>query len=418
MAFLSVNPDSTLLASNCFPVLTEERGLREKAAAFLPVATCGAALLLLVGIVFASSTRLGDEPLSLAESGSENRLPAAPEFAGISHWLNSDPISLSDLRGSVVLVDFWTYSCVNCLRTIPQLKAWQDLYGNDGLKIVGVHTPEFQFEKDPLNVQLAADTQGVTWPIALDNDYITWDNFRNNFWPTKYLIDHRGRLRYYRIGEGNYQTFEEEIRALLLEAGRDLSDYPSTVPMEHLPDSRYEEAVDKHVTRELYAGYARGKYEREYNGLGYVNHPEYYAGPSRILELEAPRYLQPDQLYFQGSWRNEDQRALHATAVTGFQDYMALVYSARTVNVVFSREGERPVKVRVKLDGQYLTTGNRGADVTIAPDGESYLLVDESRMYQVVRSPEYVQRRKLELSVNARGLGVYAFTFGVFAVGP
>lgn len=383
-----------------------------------PFILCGLAILALSFMVLALSSRLGSEPRPVEELGAGNRFPEAPRFEGISHWLNSEPITLSELRGNVVLVDFWTYTCVNCLRTVPQLREWHDLYSDDGLRIIGLHTPEFEFEKDPANVLTAARSLDVTWPVGLDNDYVTWDNFENVFWPTKYLIDHRGRLRYHLIGEGNYETFEGEMRSLLVEARSDLSDDPPTPAMDHLPDARFEEAPDKHITQELYTGYDRGHFQREYHGIGFVGQPEYYAAPGRTLELEAPEYLEPDQLYFQGTWRNEGQRALHLGDEANFEDYVALVYSARTVNAVMSPEGAEAVRVLVKLDDQFLVEENRGADVAIGPDGESYLLVDEARMYRVVEKPEYAQRKKLELSVGGKGLAVYAFTFGIFAQGP
>ena len=379
---------------------------------------CGLALSVMTLAVLLFGAGIGTPAPSVDGRSSSAQFPPAPQIDGISHWVNSEPVSLTDLRGKVVLVDFWTYTCVNCLRTVPQLRAWNNLYADDGLRIIGVHTPEFEFEKDPSNVLEAAQTQGVSWPVALDNDYVTWDNFQNIFWPTKYLIDHQGRLRHRRIGEGNYISFEEELRSLLLEAGSDLSDDPPTQALDHMPDARFEEAPDKHITRELYAGYDRGDFEREYYGVGFVGQHEYYGGPDRTLVLEAPDYLEPDQLYFQGSWQNEDQRALHAGEATGFEDYVALVYSARTVNVVMSSDSEGPVKVRVRLDDEFLTEENRGVDVAIGPDGESYLLVDEPRMYRVVEKPEYAQRKELQLGVNSEGLGIYAFTFGIYAEGP
>ena len=375
-------------------------------------------MLALTIIVLAFAPRLGSEPPSVEELRAGSRYEPAPEIEGISHWLNGEPVVLSDLRGNVVLVDFWTYTCVNCLRTIPQLRIWHDRYTDDGLRIIGIHTPEFEFEKNPANVMAASQDQGVTWPVALDNDYVTWDNFENIFWPTKYLIDHRGRLRYRLIGEGNYQTFEEEMRSLLQEAGSDLSDAPPTLAMEHLPDARYEAAPDRYITPELYAGYDRGDFQREYYGVGFVGQHEYYDAPNRTLDLVAPEYLEPDQLYFQGIWRNEGQRALYAGEGKDFEDYVALVYSAKTVNVVMSSEVVEPVKVRVRLDDEFLTEENRGADVIIGGYGESYLMVDEARMYRVVEKPEYSQRRELELGVNSEGLAVYAFTFGIFAEGP
>ncbi len=383
-----------------------------------PFLLCGLVLMALTVAVLAFAPRLGSEPVSLAELRAGDRFPEAPEFDGISHWLNSEPVALSDFRGDVVLVDFWTYTCINCLRTIPQLLDWHDLYSDDGLRIVGIHTPEFEFEKDPENVLNAAQDLGVSWPVALDNDYVTWDNFENIFWPTKYLIDHRGRLRYRLIGEGNYQILEDEMRSLLMEARGDLSDDPATLAMDHLLDARYEEAPDKHITQELYTGYDRGDFQREYYGVGYVGQHEYYEAPNRTLELEAPEYLEPDQLYFQGAWLNEGQRALYSGRASDFEDHIALVYSARTVNVVMSSDDAGPVKVRVKVDNSFLTEEERGADVIIGADGESYLMVDEARMYRVVEMPAYSQRRKLELGVNSGGLAVYAFTFGIYAEGP
>ncbi len=389
-----------------------------KASSSATLFLCGLVLLLLSGAVLFFATSLGSEPPTVEELRTGNSFQPAPEIEGISHWLNSEPTALSELRGNVVLVDFWTYTCVNCLRTIPQLRAWHDQYSDSGLRIIGIHTPEFEFEKDASNVLAAAEAQGVTWPVALDNDYVTWDNFENLFWPTKYLIDHRGRLRYYRIGEGNYETFEEEMRSLLLESGSDLTDTPPTLAMEHLPDARYEAAPDKNITPELYTGYDRGDFQREYYGVGFVGQDDYYQAPNQTLELDIPEFLEPDQIYFQGTWRNEAQRALHARESTGFEDHIALVYSARTVNVVMSSDNVEPVKVRVQVDGEFLTEGNRGEDVIIGADGESYIMVDADRMYRAVEMPEYGQRRKLELSVNSEGLAVYAFTFGIFAEGP
>ncbi len=418
LAWHRANPVSVYMSSNHSPNSHEAIGNDVKTGFPVMALLFGLALLLLVIVVLAGAPSLGAEPPSLADLRSGKQLPPAPEIAGIAHWINSEPTAISDLHGNVVLVDFWTYTCVNCIRTISQLRAWDEFYSDDGLKIIGIHTPEFEFEKDPGNVLAAAQALGVTWPVALDNDYETWDNFENIFWPTKYLIDHRGRLRYRLIGEGNYRNLEEELRLLLLEAGGDLSDDPLTPAMEHLPDARYQDAVDKHVTRELYTGYDRGDFEREYYGAGFVGQRQYYDVPDRTLELDAPEYLEPDQIYFQGAWRNEAQRSLHAVETTDFQDFVALVYSSRTVNVVMSSEGEGTVRVRVKLDDRFLTDENRGADVVIGADGESYLLVDESRMYRVVESPQYAQRRKLELGVNAEGLAVYAFTFGIFAEGP
>ena len=141
----------------------------------------------------------------------------APDFAGIDGWLNSTPLTMQELRGKVVLIDFWTYSCINCLRTLPHVEAWYRMYRKDGLVVVGVHTPEFAFEHVPSNVRAAVKRLGVRYPVALDNDYGTWNAYGNQYWPAKYLIDRNGHIRYAHFGEGNYDVTEENIRSLLGE---------------------------------------------------------------------------------------------------------------------------------------------------------------------------------------------------------
>ena len=148
----------------------------------------------------------------------------APEFTGISEWLNSEPLMMAELRGDVVLIDFWTYTCVNCIRTMPYLRDWNEKYAERGLTMIGVHTPEFDFEKITENVVAANDELGVVWPVAQDNDFGTWRSYNNRFWPAKYLIDADGVVRYTHFGEGAYDETEHHIRALLEEAGKDVSD--------------------------------------------------------------------------------------------------------------------------------------------------------------------------------------------------
>ena len=153
-------------------------------------------------------------------------LGTAPEFAGITAWLNSEVLSMDELRGRPVLIDFWTYGCINCIRTLPHVRAWHDAYAPHGLVVVGVHTPEFQFEYVEENVREALPSRGVIWPVAMDNGYKTWRAYQNRFWPHKFLIDQEGRIRYHHIGEGAYQDTEKAIRALLAEGGKDVSHIP------------------------------------------------------------------------------------------------------------------------------------------------------------------------------------------------
>ena len=175
----------------------------------------------------------------------------APKIEGISAWINSDPIALQETAGKVVLIDFWTYSCVNCIRTFPFLKLWHSRYSDDGLVIVGVHSPEFAFEKDPVNVINAVEENGITWPVALDNDFTTWNNFSNRVWPAKYLIDHAGVLRYRHLGEGQYAETEENIRELLKEAGADLDGDNFPLPIDRPLDPEFLRSRNAEITREL-----------------------------------------------------------------------------------------------------------------------------------------------------------------------
>ena len=376
-------------------------------------------LCVLIAAIWISGPAIGYSESSLgAPSSPGQEFRDAPSIEGISDWINSEPLAITDLRGKVVMLDFWTYTCVNCIRTFLQLKDWHDQYSDDGLVIIGIHTPEFEFEKYKGNVAEAVEAHGISWPVALDNDYVTWDNYENVFWPTKYLIDAKGRLRYHRVGECAYKRVEEEIRLLLIESGSNLSDDPPTNFPDHLPDPKYTEAPDREITRELYTGYERGDFEREYYGTGYVDQAEYYSEPGQNLLLQAPEYLAPGFLYFNGAWLNERQRALHGRVSEGFEDYVSLVYSARTVNAVLAAINGEPIKVRVQLDDEYFTDENRGPDVTIGADGESYLWVNHSRMYQIVANPSYAQRKELRLSVNSNQLAVYAFTFGIYDQGP
>ena len=165
-------------------------------------------------------------PTSQAKEG-EAQGPLAPDFVGITQWINSQPLSLGDLKGKVVLVDFWTYSCINCRRTQPYLQDWNTKYSGSGLVIVGVHSPEFEFEKVESNVRDATVRQRVSWPVAMDNDFATWRAYRNRYWPHKFLIDHNGVIRYDHIGEGAYEETERQIRNLLTEAGYEITMIPA-----------------------------------------------------------------------------------------------------------------------------------------------------------------------------------------------
>lgn len=343
--------------------------------------------------------------------------PLAAELAGISAWINSDPLTLQQLRGRVVLIDFWTYTCVNCIRTFPYLKLWHSRYADDGLVILGIHTPEFEFEKDYDNVRQATVDNGILWPVAQDNDFATWGAYNNRYWPAKYLIDRDGVVRYTHFGEGKYAETEEQIRELLTDAGADLSD-DLELPTDQLLDPSFVNRADAIVTPELYAGYQRNVQSLLFGQDPYIIQMDYYQSSAAVVEFDAPAALQPHFIYFHGSWAVGPEQITHARATDDYADYIALNYSAKSVNAVLTSAAGDDYRVRVTLDGEYLTAENRGADIQIGDDGESYLLVTEPRLYEIVNSPAYTTGKELRLSSNSADFSLFAFTFGVYRDGP
>ena len=296
-------------------------------------------------------------------------LGTAPDFAGISQWLNTPggrPASLASLRGKVVLVDFWTYSCINCIRTLPHLRAWYAAYHKDGFEIVGVHTPEFAFEHVLGNVRQATHDLYVTWPVALDNDYKTWTAYSNNYWPAEYLIDKAGHVRHYQAGEGDYGATEQAIRSLLAETGASVQK-PSTSVADETP-------TEMVMTPESYLGTARLA-----NYVGSQIHAN-VAWPYTF----APKLPQND-LSYAGTWRVGPERI-----VAGKDARLRLHFQARFVYIVLGGSGT----VRTLVDGR--------------PTGS--VVVNADRLYTVV-SGAAPRNGVLELRVSP-GVTAYAFTFG------
>jgi cytochrome c biogenesis protein CcdA/thiol-disulfide isomerase/thioredoxin len=287
----------------------------------------------------------------------------APNFAGISTWINSKPETVSTLRGKVVLVDFWTYSCINCLRTLPHLKAWDAAYRKAGLRIVGVHTPEFAFEHVPSNVRKATRELGVRYAVAIDNGYKTWDAYQNGAWPTEYLIDRRGHIREIKEGEGNYDDTERTIRKLLGEpAQAQLASVADTTPQHPM-------------TPESYLGWQR--LER-YSGSQLV--------PDRVVPYKFPRTVPLNTLAYDGLWKVERQR-------------IVAVDRAR-------------LRLRFLAQHVYLVLGGRGS-LQVLVDGKPVRTIQVgglSRLYTLLRYPK-LREGELELRF-ARGVTAYAFTFG------
>lgn len=308
-------------------------------------------------------------------------LGQAPEFVGNQRWFNTPggkPLTLQELRGRVVLVDFWTYSCINCIRTFPYLKAWDERYREDGLTIVGVHSPEFAFEREAGNVERAIEESGIRYPVAQDNELATWYAYANQYWPAEYFIDAEGNVRYAHFGEGEYEEKELVIRELLAEAGHRVGGRES--------GARGTAAAAGVTTPETYLGAARAE--------GYTN-PTVAPG---LSDFSAPAELPDNAFAYRGRWRISLESA---TAAGGSLD---LEFGARRVYLVLGSPG-RERRVRVLLDGKPISAADAGADV----EGGA-VTVSDHRLYSLVDLPR-VGRHVLRLEPEA-GVTGYAFTFG------
>ena len=358
------------------------------------------------------------EPPPSAESGRTGDEKLAPELVGINSWLNSEPFTLESQRGKVVLIDFWTYTCINCIRTLPYLKDWHQKYTDEGLVIVGVHTPEFDFEKIRENVAEATGEFGLEYAIAQDNDYRTWDAYENRFWPAKYLIDKDGYIRYTHFGEGAYGETEHKIRELLDETGSNVSDIALNLYPEPVIDPGARPVNrNEGLTRELYAGVKRNYAAYVRSAAPYVFHDNYYVQAQSDLPYEDPGGHVNHFIYLQGRWFNGDESLTHARETESYEDYMAVKFYATSVNVVMSPEEGAPYEVRITIDGRPLEPEEAGADIRIDGEGNSYVLVDEPKMYGIVEIPVF-GGHELRLSSNSDDFSVFAFTFGAYQNEP
>ncbi len=403
------------------PAPTAEAEAQPTAAAEVqPAPTATTTLQELAAVVEANPVAETAEPEPTAAVERERAEgPLAADPVGIQTWINSDPLTLEQLRGKVVLVDFWTYTCVNCIRTFPYLRLWHSRYADDGLVILGIHTPEFEFEKDYTNVLEATRENGISWPVAQDNDFETWKAYNNRYWPAKYLIDRDGVIRYSHFGEGKYAETENEIRELLEEAGADLSD-DADLPEDQKLDPAYLGTLGGEVTPELYAGYHRNVSSIMTGYRPYVVQQEYYHAVDTVGVLAAPdeMELEPHRIFFQGPWEVGSEHVRHGRLTNNYEDYLTLKYSAKSVNAVLTSNSGEPYRVRITLDGDYLTGESAGADIQFGEDGESYLLVEQPRLYEIIDSPGYTQGQVLRMSSNSNNFGLFAFTFGVYEDGP
>lgn len=300
----------------------------------------------------------------------------APEVTGINKWINSEPLGISQLHGKVVLIDFWTYSCINCIRTFPYLKDWYHKYKDKGFVIIGVHTPEFEFEKDSDNVEAAVKRFEIFYPVALDNQYKTWENYSNLYWPAHYLIDQNGIVRQVHFGEGAYMETENAIRNLL-----------------GIPPIKGEEPISssRPTTPETYLGIDRAK--------DYQSGIQLKPNETALYNYSPP--LQDDHVGLKGQWLAGNQK------ITSMSDASTLDLNFLATRVYLVMEAETPQKVLVSLDGRPLPKKYHTVDMNDAAE----ILVKEARKYDIIDLKGEYGRHQLSLKLP-KGVSVYAFTFG------
>ena len=314
-----------------------------------------------------------------------------PSLAGANDWLNSPPLTLDGLKGKVVLVDFWTYSCINCLRTLPYVRAWARTYASQGLVVVGVHAPEFEFEHDPQRVRKALVDQHVDWPVAIDDDFKIWRSFRNEAWPALYFIDAQGRVRHHALGEGGYDESERVIRKLLAEAHGQAMPLPSMASVEARGIGAAPDLL--HVrSRETYLGYAHAD----------------EAAPADVLPDRVQRHVARapglNAWTLGGGWLQRPE-FVEATEADGT---IAIRFHARDLHLVLGPGADgKPVSFRVTVDDR-APGADRGVDIDEQGRGE----ITGERLYQLVRQHDGVADHTFEIRFDKPGARAWVFTFG------
>jgi len=338
------------------------------------------------GMMKVGSQSAANSPLSLPVEGT------LPDLSGAVKWLNSAPLSAEQLKGKVVLIDFWTYSCINCLRSLPYVNAWANKYHDQGLVVIGVHAPEFAFERDANNVQKAVHDLGINYPVALDNNFAIWKGFNNQYWPAHYFIDAQGQIRYHHFGEGDYAQSEQVIQQLLKEAGQ------------------------KNVASDVVVADAQGVEKSADDAQ--MNSPETYLGYDRAENFasagdqvidQAHRYAAPvqpslNQWGLAGTWTAKPEQVVLGSAPGS----IVYRFHARDLHLVLGPGADgKPVRFRVLVDG-VAPGDNHGTD--IAPDGSG--TVTAQRLYQLVRQTGPVTDHTFAIEFLDPGVQAYAFTFG------
>ncbi|MDM0105717.1 cytochrome c biogenesis protein DipZ [Variovorax sp. J22R24] len=334
-------------------------------------------------------TAAGREPAPPRTLPREGVLPA---FTGATEWINSEPLTPESLRGKVVLVDFWTYSCINCLRTLPYLRAWAEKYKDAGLVVVGVHSPEFAFEKRSSNVHRAVKDLGIGFPVAVDSDFAIWRAFDNQYWPAFYFVDAQGRIRHHQFGENQYEASEQVIQQLLAEAGQ--TNIPSALVSPTASGVHAAPDPSPALSQETYLGHERTRNFASPGGIA----------SDRTNSYQRPVSLRTDQWALDGDWTVERERAISNRA----HGRLAYRFHARDLHLVLGPSAEgKPVRFRVLVDGKP-PLADHGSDI----DSQGNGTIDAQRLYQLIRQTVSTKDRIFEIEFLDAGAQAYVFTFG------
>ena len=344
--------------------------------------------IIATGVVFLAILFIGLEESVLVNQ--DSGIIKAPNLVGIAHYLNTSSEELTkEMENKVILYDIWTYSCVNCIRTLPFITSWDKKYSDQGLLIIGIHSPEFEFEKDPENVKIAMEKYGITYPVVLDNNMKTWKAFENNYWPRKYIADHKGNLRYDHIGEGAYQETEKVIQQLLDERAKAMSieiiSKNKLVAIEEFQHTQFR-------TPELYFGY---KFAQNKNQLG----SDEGFQPGKIVTYNEPKYIELNKFYPIGNWKNHED-GMELTESTGL---IKLSFNAKEVNIVT----ENSAQLEIFLDGVPLTKKHAGYDISSG----NKIGVSNAGMYNIINSETSISHT-MDIVIEGKGFQVFTFTFG------
>ncbi len=314
-----------------------------------------------------------------------------PPLDGAVQWLNSPPLSVADLRGKVVLVDFWTYSCINCLRSLPYVNAWAEKYKDQGLVVIGVHAPEFAFEKDISNVAKAVKDLKINYPVAIDNNFAIWRGFNNRYWPAHYFIDAQGRIRAHHFGEGSYDESEKIIQKLLAEAGNKSA--PKSLVKSAATGVSLAASMNNNRSHETYIGYSRA--ENFVSEGGQV--------PDQARDYIAPLSLQLNQWGLDGNWKIEAERAVQLSD----KGRLSYRFYARDLHLVMGSSDAKAIHFRVTLNGK-VPGKNHGVDT----DENGMGVVTGQRLYQLIRQTQPITDQTFEIEFFEPNVEMFAFTFG------